>query len=1511
MVPAASSGFGVESRDSDPDELSERRVRVARQYLESAREDVRRGETGRLYFNVGTDASFDVVVERTERIERGYTLSGRIEGGAVGFTTLVVHEDAVAGSIWTPDAAYELRYLGGGVHALRDVTNAPPVDCGVGLQSELSSADATGQDRGDDGSVVDILVVYTPAAAEFAGGEPQVLSKIDHLVAYANDAFERSGAFVALNLVGAEEVDYLESYPYYDLHLLSDADGPMYGVHDRRDVLGADLVYLLANWRWHNGGQAQILGPFGVGSGDTRVFAHEVGHNMGLEHDRYQAGPITFEHGFVLDQCKGTIMAYPDRCQDQGLGRSIGQMPFYSSPWRYAPGTGTALGVPRLGIVRGPQGPADAVLAINRNRQTVANFRPSGSARLSASEVNRLAARGYGRGPATGETLSTDATTVVDIPDHALRRALETQLGKSSGEEITRGDMASVVRLSTEGVKDLTGIEWAINLVELLLKGECRSFDESCVTKKTISDLTPLADLVSLRSLNIESNEIVDITPIAGLRSLQDLDLGDNYISDISPLAQLGSLKSLVIWHNSITDLWPLAGLTSLTRLDIHGIRAKLSNSLDLPLDLSPLAQIRSLEYLRANANWISDLSPLANLTSLKELRLQGNNVNDLSPLSGLTSLTLLDLYGNDPLSDLSPLEGLTSLKRLFVGDCGTQLRDVSPLAGLTSLESLSLPGNGIVDPSPFAKLPSLRFLYLGLNNISDISPLLQNTGLGWGDEIGLDQNPLNRRSVETVIPTLRDRGVLVHYHIHIPPVPEGTEVMEIADAGLRDALLRRLRKAYSSWIGKGEIAELSGLVANNYAIEDLSGLEVATEMSRLDLVGNNVVDLGPLHDSRAARFYFLDGNDVENVGALADLSALRALTLTDNSIEDVTPLATLDTLNYLALDGNSIRDVSPLPQNLRHLHLADNEISNIAALADISLYELSLDGNAISSLAPIAGQRLRYLHMKRNQVADLAPLNVNALVELHAEDNELRDISPLLNGKELRVVDVRGNPLSEDAMGVLDELRDRETTVLAGETVPYFPAAGYGRQGFVRIVNRGDEGHVFIDAVDDAGIRVGPVRLDLGAHEAVHFNSEDLEYGNAEKGIEGIGAPTIGDWRLSVVSPLDVEVLSYVRTEDGFVTAMHDVAADAMVPFFNPGSNRNQRSILRVVNAEAEPAKWTTGGYDDRGRWRPMVGSMLVRPQHTLMLTAQALESEHGMGDGHGKWRLRVRGFPWYAMSLLESPTGHLTNLSTAPDNATVLADGRTLHRLPLFPAAGGSREGFARVVNRSRSKGEVAIEAVDDEGNRFGPVELALEGRQTVHFNSNDLEAGNAAKGLSGGVGAGSGDWRLELTSTLDLQVLSYIRTSDGFLTSMHDVAPRMDDGVRDPLTDGVRLWIPFFNPGDNPNQVSHLRLANRSDAPVEATITGIDDAGQTPGEPLQSTRWPGSVSVVIAAGATRQFTAAALETGNAEGLSGALGDGQGKWRLHVATSRDVDAMSLLSLPTGHLTNLSTTPR
>ena len=175
--------------------------------------------------------------------------------------------------------------------------------------------------------------------------------------------------------------------------------------------------------------------------------------------------------------------------------------------------------------------------------------------------------------------------------------------------------------------------------------------------------------------------------------------------------------------------------------------------------------------------------------------------------------------------------------------------------------------------------------------------------------------------------------------------------------------------------------------------------------------------------------------------------------------------------------------------------------------------------------------------------------------------------------------------------------------------------------------------------------------------------------------------------------------------------------------------------------------------------------------------------------------------------------------------------------HDIPLFISASNAmQQGFARVVNHSDESGTVSIRAIDDNGRAFGPTTLSLDAWEAKHFNSDDLEMGNSSKGING-IGGGMGDWRLVLESDLDIEVLAYVRTTDGFLTSMHDK-------VRQPIS---RHLVPIFNPGSNRSQVSKLRLINPGSGVATVTIVGADDSGRRSPE----------IGLRLPAGEVRTFT------------------------------------------------------
>ncbi|HSJ56439.1 MAG TPA: M12 family metallo-peptidase [Anaerolineae bacterium] len=354
-----------------------------------------------LTLNLFDDAVFNVARDGLESSGRGYVWRGQVEGLELGQVVLLVVDGRVTGNVVTPHAFYQVRHVRDGWHVVREVDQSafPPEADPVPVDlPDTPDRPAVAAELADDGSTIDVLVVYTPAARNYAGGTSAIEDLIYLAVAESNTSYANSAITQRLRLVHAAEVSYLESGDIeLDLiRLRQTSDSYMDAVHSWRDTHGADEVLMLVA----NGGgfcgisymMDSVSGTFAswafaVVQLDCATgyysFAHELGHNMGARHDWYQDGsitPYTYAHGYVnaVDRWR-TVMAYDWECSDAGYNCT--RLPYWSNPEVWyggdpmgipeGTGTGCAPGVPR------PNCDADNRKTLNNTAYTVANFRPS------------------------------------------------------------------------------------------------------------------------------------------------------------------------------------------------------------------------------------------------------------------------------------------------------------------------------------------------------------------------------------------------------------------------------------------------------------------------------------------------------------------------------------------------------------------------------------------------------------------------------------------------------------------------------------------------------------------------------------------------------------------------------------------------------------------------------------------------------------------------------------------------------------------------------------------------------------------------------------------------------------------------------------------------------------------------------------------------------------------------------------------------------------------------------
>ena len=357
---------------ADPTVVRSRTVRINIELLTSIKAN------DRFVFNLFDDATFPAVLGNTENRD---TWIGSIEGKSAGTFTLVMNDGALTAIIRVPGKGiYRVRSLRDGVVDIQEIdeTRFPP--CAIGpIHGVPAGGGVAAGGSCDDGSVIDVLVAYTALARSAAGGTAAIEAEIDLAIANTNAAYTNSLIGMQLNLVHVAEVDYDEAGTYRDhlIRLTQSIDGYMDNVHDLRDQYGADMVALLVAASGFCGVAwlMQDLSPdfeqlaFSVTkwscAAGNLTFAHELGHNMGCQHDRAHAGsdPV-FDYSYGYQdpgELFRTVMAYncPGGCP---------KIQHFSNPDVLYQGLPT--GVP----IDQPDSAHNA-LTINQTALTVANFR--------------------------------------------------------------------------------------------------------------------------------------------------------------------------------------------------------------------------------------------------------------------------------------------------------------------------------------------------------------------------------------------------------------------------------------------------------------------------------------------------------------------------------------------------------------------------------------------------------------------------------------------------------------------------------------------------------------------------------------------------------------------------------------------------------------------------------------------------------------------------------------------------------------------------------------------------------------------------------------------------------------------------------------------------------------------------------------------------------------------------------------------------------------------------------
>ena len=636
------------------------------------------------------------------------------------------------------------------------------------------------------------------------------------------------------------------------------------------------------------------------------------------------------------------------------------------------------------------------------------------------------------------------------------------------------------------------------------------------ISSNRVSDISVLSKLTNLKTLYLSHNAITDVSPLAGLMSLTRLYLTGNPISNPGALSMLQEQGTLI-------DIYVFSAVSIPDTALAAAVREALDLAADAPIPPDDLAALTTLDAsslgitqltgieaasgltrLTLNDNQIQSVYPLRTLTRLQTLNLRDNQITDVWPLVGLRGLRTLDIT-NNPLENAGLLailkqggtritgvtvpnavvfkdEALEAVVRetvrsiqknlltqipIEVGIPVEELPIAVPIVGiravdapllpneLTLLTTLDASSRGISDLQGIEHAMQLETLNLRNNRITDVSPLV---GLTLLRRLVLDGNPVE--NPEGLF-RLKQGGTRIT-GVEVP------DAVFFADANLEAAVRSALRVSQHLPITAEKMRTLTRLTASRKGISDLTGLEEATGLERLDLGDNEIVDLSLLSSLMNLENLDLADNRITDVSVLSGLSNLETLDLRDNDVMDVSPLAGLTSLRQLYLRGNEnlttgLKQLVPLTGLRVDIDLPDpvafpdtnlatavrTQLNSFLGLnlqpsdaifpEDVAqLTQLMATSDNISDLTGLeTATGLTDLTLSFNAIVDLEPFSeLTSLERLDLRNNQITDVLPLAGLTNLTRLDLTGNTGITN-LGVLYKLDQQPTTMIIGVDIP------------------------------------------------------------------------------------------------------------------------------------------------------------------------------------------------------------------------------------------------------------------------------------------------------------------------------------------------------------------------------------------------------------------------------------------------------------------------------------------